>query len=59
VLAVLAGEPTDGRPQVHLFTEAMFDRATAAFKLVGKCRVHDIGCTGIPDYVVWRGLFER
>jgi ubiquinone/menaquinone biosynthesis C-methylase UbiE len=59
VLAVLAGEPADGMPQVHLFTEATFDRATAAFQLVEKCRVRDVGCTGRPEYVVWRGLFER
>ncbi len=59
VLAVLAGEPSEGLPHVRLFAEAMFDEATAAFTLIEKSRTRDVGCTGSRDYVIWRGLFER
>jgi ubiquinone/menaquinone biosynthesis C-methylase UbiE len=59
MLGVLAGEPNAGLPEVCLFSEAMYDGATAAFKMISKCRVEDLGCTGKRDYVIWRGLFER
>jgi ubiquinone/menaquinone biosynthesis C-methylase UbiE len=58
VLAVLAGDPSEGLPQVWLFSEEMFDEVIAAFRTIEKCRVRDVGCTGSPDYVIWRGFFR-
>jgi len=59
VLAVLAGNPSDGLPHVCLFTEAMFDSAVAAFGTLEKSRCRDVGCTGSPNYQVWRGSFVK
>jgi len=59
VLAVLAGVPEKGLPQVFLFTEGHFDSATQGFQAVGKREYEDIGCTGKEDYRVWSGVFLK
>ncbi len=58
-LAVLSGDPEKGLPHVQLFTEQMFDEATASFHLIEKQVYDDVGCTGRMDYRVWRGLFAK
>lgn len=59
VLAVLAGEPEKGLPQVYLFTERHFDSVTPGFQAVAKRAYEDIGCTGKEDYRVWSGVFLK
>ena len=59
ILAVLAGEPDKGLPQVQLFTEDMFDEATSGLKRIVKKTYKDLGCTGKTDYRVWYGQFEK
>lgn len=59
VLAVLAGDPTEGLPHVQLFTEAMLDRVMVGFHAIEKNLTNDRGCTGSTDYRVWRGTYRR
>ncbi len=59
ILAVAAGDPQRGLPHVRLFDEAMFDQLTQSFHCLEKCRYDDLGCTGRPDYTVWRGTFNK
>ena len=59
ILAVLAGEPEKGLPQVNLFTEGHFDSVTQGFQAVAKREYKDIGCTGKEDYRVWSGVFQK
>lgn len=59
VLAVLAGEPDEGLPQVQLFTRQMFENATKGLQPIEIKTYDDIGCTGRTDYRVWYGVFEK
>jgi len=58
-LAVLEGNPTQGLPHVLLFSEEMFDQATAAFTRIEKGSTDDTGCTGREDYHTWQGVFRK
>lgn len=55
IVAVSAGDPEKGLPQVQNFSEAMFDAATNNFHCVEKKTYADLGCTGRTDYKVWFG----
>ncbi|MFN8494666.1 MAG: class I SAM-dependent methyltransferase [Caldilineaceae bacterium] len=59
LLAVLAGEPTQGLPQVQMFSEQMLDEVTAGFACIEKCLYDDVGCTGRADYKIWRGAYSK
>ncbi len=59
ILAVLAGEPEQGLPQVRMFTEAMLLAATQAFCCVQLTTLEDVGCTGSAHYTIHRGVFLR
>ena len=59
ILAVLAGEPEKGLPQVYLFTERHFDSITQGFQAVAKKEYEDISCTGKEDYRIWSGVFLK
>ncbi len=59
ILAVAAGDPEKGLPQVQNFSEAMFDAATRDFHCIMKKVYDDLGCTGRADYKVWYGEFAR
>lgn len=58
VLAMLAGSPEEGLPHVRLFTEQMLDDVTRSFASIDKKLYYDIGCTGSPDYKIWRGTYK-
>jgi ubiquinone/menaquinone biosynthesis C-methylase UbiE len=58
ILAVLAGNPEEGLPHVRLFTEQMLDDVTRSFASIDKKLYYDIGCTGSPDYKIWRGTYK-
>ncbi len=59
ILAVSAGDPEKGLPQVQNFSEAMFDAVTAEFDCIEKKVYDDLGCTGRVDYKVWFGHFVK
>jgi len=59
ILAVSAGDPEKGLPQVQNFSEAMFDAVTAEFDCIDKKVYDDLGCTGRTDYKVWFGHFVK
>jgi len=52
ILAVSAGDPKKGLPQVQNFSESMFDAATSEFRCIEKRGYNDLGCTGRTDYKV-------
>jgi ubiquinone/menaquinone biosynthesis C-methylase UbiE len=59
VLAVLAGEPEAGLPEVQLYTRQMFEKATKGLRAIEVESYQDVGCTGRTDYLVWYGMFEK
>jgi SAM-dependent methyltransferase len=59
VLAVLAGDFRFTLPDVYVFSEHMFRRATEDFTPVEIKQYDDIGCTGKTDYPIWYGVFLR
>ncbi len=59
LLAVLAGDPSCGLPQVLFFSEEMFDCAVQSFSVIEKTVIDDLGCTGRPDYHTWQGVFRK
>ncbi len=59
LLAVLAGDPSKGLPQVLFFSEEMFNCAVQSFSLIEKALIDDLGCTGRPDYRTWQGVFRK
>jgi len=59
IIATVAGDPEKGLPHVQLFSEAMFDSATASLHCIEKKLYDDLGCTGRPDYKVWFGHFTK
>ena len=59
VVAVLAGNPEGGLPQVQLFTRQMFENAMAGWNALEIKCIDDVGCTNKTGYRVWYGLFEK
>jgi ubiquinone/menaquinone biosynthesis C-methylase UbiE len=59
ILTVIAGNPTEGLPQVQMFSRHMFEKATRGLQTIEVKRYDDMGCTGRPDYHIWYGMFQR
>ncbi len=59
VLAVAAGDPEAGLPQVQLFSRQMFEQTMAGWKTLDIRSFDDIGCTNRTDYHIWYGLFQK
>jgi SAM-dependent methyltransferase len=59
VLAVAAGDPQAGLPQVQLFSQQMFEQAMTGWHILELRSYDDIGCTNRTDYHIWYGLFQK
>jgi ubiquinone/menaquinone biosynthesis C-methylase UbiE len=59
VLTALSGEPQAGLPGVQLFTRQMFEQATQGLRAIEIKMYDDVGCTGMSNYHVWYGVFEK
>jgi len=59
VLTALSGDPQAGLPAVQLFTRQMFDEATQGLRAIEIKMYEDVGCTGMTNYCIWYGLFEK
>jgi hypothetical protein len=58
IVAVLAGDPKEGLPDVQFFDREMFDTSTEGWQPLEVGRCDDIGCTA-ADYPVWYGVLKK
>ncbi len=59
VIAVAAGNPEVGLPQVQLFSRQMFENVMHRWHTLEIKAFDDIGCTNRTDYHIWYGLFQK